>query len=155
MSGKLVEERRSHFDMMLEERGRLITFELPRLPIAGERLLARRLVDHRMAYLDFEGPLSDSRGHVTRWSSGTWSSGLITQDKLVVDLKADRLSARLVLMPREELDPEDEVLPGDLVSPPWTEGEDWFLQREATLNWSLRASRWEVRNAFRKPTADV
>lgn len=37
-------------------------------PVAGDELI--RLADHRSAYLDYEGPVSDNRGRVRRIAAG-------------------------------------------------------------------------------------
>ncbi len=66
-------ERADHFDLMLESdpEGPLATWELPEFPCVGEEYAARQLPPHRRAYLDYEGPMSNNRGHVTRVASGT------------------------------------------------------------------------------------
>jgi len=72
----------SHWDFMLEAEGVLWTWELRELPaawrVAGgetasgdhESVFASRLADHRLAYLDYEGPLTQDRGHVTQIACG-------------------------------------------------------------------------------------
>lgn len=70
-------ERGSHWDLMLENRGILLTWELPELPpgplpASFERLGIRRLPDHRIAYLDYEGPVSNDRGTVKRVDFGEY-----------------------------------------------------------------------------------
>ncbi len=69
--------RPSHWDLMLEHRGVLITWELPtlafdKLPATFEQLQIRRLADHRIAYLTYEGPVSNDRGTVTQVDCGTY-----------------------------------------------------------------------------------
>ncbi|WP_146590028.1 DNA polymerase ligase N-terminal domain-containing protein [Posidoniimonas polymericola] len=71
----------SHWDLMLERDGVLLTWSLPRLPArwggsSGDEIEAERLPDHRLAYLDYEGPVSGSRGEVRRVVAGefTWMS---------------------------------------------------------------------------------
>ena len=75
-------EKPSHWDFMLEADGGLRTWELRELPSAWAALLgetsgsfvvkATPLPDHRLAYLDFEGPLSGDRGSVHRCDGGTY-----------------------------------------------------------------------------------
>jgi len=60
----------THFDLMLEDDGKLLTWALPELPRAGDDLIATQLPDHRIAYLDYEGPISDDRGEVERVDEG-------------------------------------------------------------------------------------
>jgi hypothetical protein len=52
----------------------LATWQLPVKPTGPEVLPvdATRLPDHRRAYLDYEGPISRNRGHVTRFDHGEY-----------------------------------------------------------------------------------
>lgn len=61
-----------HWDLMLETDGTLRTWRLLAEPVGGDPVPAEPLVDHRIAYLDYEGPVSGDRGHVTRWDHGTY-----------------------------------------------------------------------------------
>ena len=77
-------ERPTHWDWMFETNGALETWateplELP-MDNIDELLLTRpysvraqRLQDHRLAYLDYEGPVSENRGSVARILQGTYS----------------------------------------------------------------------------------
>jgi hypothetical protein len=62
-----------HWDLMLEQGEVLLTWQLLRDPTdpAGYPIPARRIGDHRKAYLDYEGPLTGDRGTVRRVDSGT------------------------------------------------------------------------------------
>lgn len=64
--------RESHYDLMLEDNGKLITWALPHLPRAGSQTTATKLADHRLAYLDYEGPVSGDRGEVRRVDAGDY-----------------------------------------------------------------------------------
>ena len=64
--------RYDHWDLMLEHGGTLVTFELDRLPTATGQFEARRLADHRLAYLDYEGHISGNRGQVFRLDRGRY-----------------------------------------------------------------------------------
>lgn len=62
---------------MLENRGVLLTWELPKLPpgplpATFEQLGIRRLPDHRIDYLEYEGPVSNGRGTVQRVDFGEY-----------------------------------------------------------------------------------
>jgi len=61
-----------HFDLMFESTpgGELMTWRSLEWPITQETNLTR-LAEHRRAYLDYEGPISNDRGHVTRVAAGT------------------------------------------------------------------------------------
>ena len=114
------ETRSSHFDLLLEQNERLITFELQQLPIPGEKIVVRPLPDHRLVYLEYEGPISGDRGHVTQWTSGHYTTIADTDERWILELQSHRLSARLVLI----RPPKAELL--------------------AVNHWHLRASRWHV-----------
>ena len=49
----------SHFDFMLETGGTLKTWSISQPPLNGVEMDAEALPDHRLAYLDYEGPISD------------------------------------------------------------------------------------------------
>lgn len=57
----------------------LTTFRLADRPDGNDwkELVAIRLPDHRRLYLDYEGPISDNRGHVRRVRAGTVLSGFL------------------------------------------------------------------------------
>lgn len=60
-----------HYDLFLEENGSLATWRLSAPPESGEAR-AEKIADHRMVYLDYEGPISNDRGSVTIHSQGTY-----------------------------------------------------------------------------------
>ena len=63
-----------HYDLMFESAhgSPLATWRSPAWPPETGAQLTR-LDDHRPAYLDYEGPVSNDRGHVTRTAAGTFS----------------------------------------------------------------------------------
>lgn len=65
--------RASHYDFMLEADGVLRTWALERWPIeSGQSVAATRLTDHRVAYLEYQGPISGNRGTVCRVDQGEY-----------------------------------------------------------------------------------
>ena len=62
--------RGAHLDLMLEHAGALRTWALEKPPLPGEIVVAERLPDHRLEYLDYEGAVSHDRGVVSRVDSG-------------------------------------------------------------------------------------
>ncbi|HMO13806.1 MAG TPA: hypothetical protein PKD64_04595 [Pirellulaceae bacterium] len=62
--------RTDHYDVMLEADGSLRVWEVSDWPIVEERAIAAKLPDHRLAYLEYEGPISGGRGWVTRVDGG-------------------------------------------------------------------------------------
>src|SRR5438132_9523 len=62
-----------HWDFMLEDDDVLRTWRLMNLPRPGETIAATALSNHRLSYLDYEGPVSDNRGQVRRLDAGTFA----------------------------------------------------------------------------------
>jgi hypothetical protein len=65
-----------HWDLMLEAEGVLQTWRLAETPAVGRVIEATALGAHRIAYLEFEGPVSGNRGTVTRWDVGEFNEEL-------------------------------------------------------------------------------
>ncbi len=91
-------DRSSHWDFMLEHDGVLWTWSLQNQPDTDDPQPAERLADHRIEYLDYEGPVSGDRGSVTQWASGTyevvaWSPA----EEVTVRLKGRRLTGLVML----------------------------------------------------------
>jgi hypothetical protein len=109
-----------HWDLMLDTGERLATWRLLEDPhlLAGPAVLdglrARRIGDHRRAYLDYEGPVSGNRGTVARVDRGTYAALQEQPDYWVVILAGTLLSGRFRLV----LDPTF-----------GTSGDQWILQR--------------------------
>jgi hypothetical protein len=84
----------SHWDLMLERDGVLLTWNLSQLPAAwvgaAETIVATRIADHRIAYLDYEGPVSGDRGTVTRVDQGEYEVLSETDDAINVRLRGER-----------------------------------------------------------------
>ena len=84
----------SHWDLMLERDGMLLTWNLLQLPLAwggdAETIEATRIADHRIAYLDNEGPVSDGRGAVTRVDQGEYEVASEDATSLSVRLKGSQ-----------------------------------------------------------------
>jgi len=92
-----------HYDLMLEmlEAGEaLATWRLERDCLdlrPGEALAARKLPDHRRAYLSHQGPVSGGRGRVTQVHAGTYETLDRRPDRLVVRLDSPGASATFEL----------------------------------------------------------
>lgn len=89
--------RASHWDFMLEQGDHLSTWALAVEPSAGCESPAEKLPDHRRLYLDYEGPVSNDRGTVTRWDQGTYRLVSASDDGWVVELSGERLIGRATL----------------------------------------------------------
>jgi hypothetical protein len=82
---------------MLETQGGLTTWALAKPPDAAPQVAADALPDHRTAYLDYEGPISDERGSVTRWDRGTYQLRRQDLDEIVVVLAGGTLAGEVTL----------------------------------------------------------
>ena len=89
--------RDSHWDLMLEDGPCLRTWAVAVAPEHADGTSIDSLPDHRLAYLDYEGPISQERGHVTRWDRGTHRVVEETGDLLVVDFTGEKLNGRVRL----------------------------------------------------------
>jgi hypothetical protein len=92
-----------HWDFLLETGPTLSTWELAQAPDTAGPIAARPLPDHRLVYLEYEGPISGDRGHVRQWDQGTFQMQRDTEAELVVDLAGRKLAgrARLVRLSKE------------------------------------------------------
>ncbi len=97
-------ERPTHWDLMLELGGSLRTWALAAEPALETTCDAQQLADHRLAYLDYEGPVSGDRGSVTRWDAGRYHVESESDEELAVTLRGGRLVARATLLRRESDD---------------------------------------------------
>ncbi len=64
-----------HYDLMLSCDGALATWQLDSLPgdsPAHQPIEARKLPDHRLTYLSYEGSVTGNRGQVQRADHGTY-----------------------------------------------------------------------------------
>jgi hypothetical protein len=88
-----------HWDLMLETDGVLRTWRLaqPPLPTSGV-IEATPLADHRLMYLDYEGPVSGNRGTVKRWDAGDYETlSESTKTTMTLKMKGQRLDAQIRL----------------------------------------------------------
>jgi len=76
---------------MIEQGTSLRTWRLARSPDVSAPIDAEAIVDHRLAYLDYEGPVSGGRGEVRRWDRGECEIIESTATRLAVRLSGERL----------------------------------------------------------------
>jgi len=86
-----------HWDLMLEMAGALRTWALAELPTAARPIAAQPLPDHRLAYLDYEGPITGDRGSVAHWDEGEFDVLSESPDELAISLAGDQLRGRATL----------------------------------------------------------
>ena len=93
----------SHFDLMLESDEVLLTWELSSWPpTTNGSQWATRLPDHRLAYLDYEGPISGNRGAVVRVDEGVYEMAKVPEedaceDKVIATLHGDHFNGTIVI----------------------------------------------------------
>lgn len=89
--------RPSHWDLMLETPDGLVTFEALPFQAGQEVVRLRRLPNHRLAYLDYEGPISNNRGCVRRVDRGHYHVAATENGTVSLELHGTRFygSARL------------------------------------------------------------
>lgn len=83
-----------HWDFMLENEAALRTWRLERLPTETGPMTAEAIADHRLAYLDYEGPVSGSRGTVTAFDRGEYTLLSDEVDVVNVELRGNNLRGR-------------------------------------------------------------
>jgi hypothetical protein len=86
-----------HWDFMLEAGERLRTWRLAAPPCAGQAVAAAASFDHRLLYLDYEGPVSGDRGRVVQWDRGDYEEVAEEEGRLRVRLRGCRLRGTVTL----------------------------------------------------------
>ncbi len=94
-----------HYDLMLARGGALATWRLSSDPAdiaTGQSVPARRLADHRRAYLTYEGPVSGGRGRVGRREEGSYHIITRREGCWVFRLEGERLKGTFELRRSEQ-----------------------------------------------------
>lgn len=86
-----------HWDFLLEVGPVAKTWALPQAPESGVDMTCRALADHRLTYLDYEGPVSGGRGSVARWDHGACHIDRQSDLELVIELSGEKLNGRATL----------------------------------------------------------
>jgi len=92
-----------HWDLLVEWDAAARTWRLPSPPAMpepsrpAESVVCTALADHRIGYLDYEGPVSGGRGTVRRWDVGTYRLVEDAPGRLVIDCWGQRIKGRWVL----------------------------------------------------------
>ena len=87
-----------HWDLMLEKEAVLRAWKLfcpPNVPVP---IVAQALADHRLIYLDYEGPVSNNRGEVHRWDAGEYSLVSESEDSIEIRLTGKILRGTATLV---------------------------------------------------------
>lgn len=91
-----------HWDFMLEAGESLATWRLASPPESGADIVAEALPGHRLAYLDYEGPVSGGRGSVTRYEAGSFAWLERSETRIRVRLHGERLVGEASLVRGED-----------------------------------------------------
>lgn len=89
--------RPTHFDLMFEEGSVLRTWACEQLPSADSPVIAEQLADHRLAYLNYEGPVSGNRGTVTQIDAAGYEVLLDSPTEFRVRISGQQLRGMLSL----------------------------------------------------------
>ena len=76
--------RPTHWDLMLEDDGQLLTWALSAMPQVDCDTEAEQLSNHRIEYLNIEGPLSGARGTVKRIEAGEFEWLVRDEDQITI-----------------------------------------------------------------------
>lgn len=90
-----------HWDLLLEVETGLRTWRLQRPANENGPILALPLANHRKEYLDYEGPVSGNRGHVTRWDYGELEWLLMSPLCIRARLRGNRLQGEIQVQATE------------------------------------------------------
>jgi hypothetical protein len=86
-----------HWDFMLEAGATLRSWRLAEFPEPERFIVAESIGDHRLAYLDYEGPVSGGRGCVKRCDTGTFDWIEDSPQRVVVRLHGTQLQLVAVI----------------------------------------------------------
>lgn len=90
-----------HWDFLLEAGPVLRAWRLLAEPGPGRAVPAEANFDHRVLYLDYEGPLSGDRGSVRRWDAGTFEWVADEPGRVVMELRGGRVFGRCLISPNQ------------------------------------------------------
>ena len=86
-----------HWDLLLEDGPAMRTWSLGSRPDTPGPVPASPLPDHRLDFLDYEGPVSRDRGHVVQWDRGTFRWLVRSDDHVELAFSGRRLAGRVRL----------------------------------------------------------
>jgi len=79
---------------MLEKEGVLQTWRLNLLP-GNAPFLAEKIHDHRLEYLEYEGPVSNNRGIVKRMDTGDYEIIADTESFMIIQLLGGKYQGQI------------------------------------------------------------
>ena len=87
-----------HLDLLFEAGEVLWAWRLEALPAPGGAAASTRNFDHRLLYLDYEGPISGGRGSVRRLDGGWFEWVERADGRLIADVRGRLLAGRVELV---------------------------------------------------------
>jgi hypothetical protein len=81
-----------HWDLLLEADAVLRAWRLLEDPGEGRAVPAEANFDHRLMYLEYEGPITGDRGNVTRWDAGEYD--WVSNEPPTINLRGGKLRGR-------------------------------------------------------------
>lgn len=90
-----------HWDLLLESGPVLKAWRLLAEPALHTTISAAPNFDHRLMYLDYEGPVSGERGNVTRWDAGEYDGEPPSDAGGILHLHGTRFTGTAVFELRE------------------------------------------------------
>ena len=100
-------ERPSHWDLMLEDEGALLTWAMDCELAVDVAVSADQLPNHRIDYLTYEGPISGDRGAVTQWDRGVFEWITRSEEELLVQLNGTRIQGTATLRRKGNMEDVD------------------------------------------------
>lgn len=116
---------RPHRDLLLERGGVLKAWRLPAEFNLSDAIPAVESFDHRLHYLDYEGPVPGDRGTVGRWDGGALHWLIVREGRCVVRLDGAKLTGVFEMVRGEggwRFSAVGQVHPADL-DPPVGDGD--------------------------------
>ncbi len=86
---------------MFEQDAVLRTWAMAEPLRASAVVEAEQLADHRLAYLEYEGPVSRNRGTVERWDAGQYRLESADDDHWTATLDGERIYGLVTLKRRD------------------------------------------------------
>ncbi|QDU78504.1 hypothetical protein Pla110_02080 [Polystyrenella longa] len=91
-----------HWDLLVEDGETLRTWRLHEEPDQSLKIVCEPLPDHRLIYLDYEGPVSRDRGNVQQWTTGRCELSVPAEGRIELELSSPRLTGKMSI--RQEND---------------------------------------------------
>jgi len=94
-----IQKNSCHWDLMLQQENALITWQIPLCPSQwhGKPVPCRKIFDHRLKYLTYEGPLSQNRGFVKIYAAGNYQILDSAKNYWRINLHSDNIRGNMTL----------------------------------------------------------